>query len=275
MMTYLLPVLLVAGIGLIAGLGLAIASVLMAVPVNQKAVDLREALPGNNCGACGYSGCDAYAEALASGVKDTGLCTPGGAQVAQDLADILGVEAGSVVRSSALVRCRGTADCAKISYDYQGVDNCRMAAQLSGGPMACKAGCIGLGDCVRACPYEAIRICNGVAVVSPERCKSCRLCVAACPKGLIQIVSLERKRAQVVCQSKEKGGVTRKECSAGCIGCMKCAKACPEGAIQVTDNLARVDAKQCTGCGACVDVCPSGCIILRGGEGDGTSHSAS
>lgn len=276
MMNYLLPVLLVAGIGLIAGLGLAIASILMAVPVNQKAQELREALPGNNCGACGYSGCDGYAEALANGAKNTGLCTPGGPHTAEKLASILGVEAASVARSAAVVRCRGTADCAKKSYDYQGADNCRMAAQLGGGPIDCKYGCIGLGDCVRACAYDAIRICNGVSVIDPAKCKACRMCVAACPKNLIHIASIEHDRADVLCRNQDKGGVTRKKCTAGCIGCMKCTKVCPEGAVTVTDFVASVDPTKCTGCGACAEACPTGCIqILRGSKGFPTSHSAS
>lgn len=276
MMNYLLPVLIVAGIGLIAGLGLAVASILMAVPVNQKAQDLREALPGNNCGACGYSGCDGYAEALASGLDNTGLCTPGGPQVAGQLASILGTKATEITQTAAVVRCRGTSDCAKKSYDYQGADSCRMAAQLAGGPMDCKYGCIGLGDCARACDFDAIRICNGVSIVDPAKCKACRQCLKACPKGLIHMVEMDHKRADVLCLNQDKGGVTRQKCSAGCIGCMKCVRACPNGAVAVENFVASVDPEKCTGCGACVEGCPTGCIqMVRGGDGLPMSHSIS
>ena len=276
MMNYLIPVFVVAGIGLVAGLGLAIASILMAVPVNQKVQDLREALPGNNCGACGYSGCDGYAEALGDGLKNTGLCIPGGPHVAEQLAAILGTEATAVAQTAAVVRCRGTKDCAKSSYDYQGADNCRMAAQLSGGPLECKDGCIGLGDCQRACAFDAIRICNGVSVIDPGKCKACRMCVSACPKELIHIVSLEHDRADVLCRNQEKGGTTRKQCTAGCIGCMKCVKVCPTGAVTVKDFVASVDSGLCTGCEACAEACPTGCIqILRGGRNLSISNSNS
>lgn len=265
-MNILIPVLIVTVIGALAGLGLAIASIVMAVPVNKKAEAIRQALPGANCGACGYSGCDAYAKALADGGKQTNLCAPGGAAVTEEIAAILGVAAGATHPKTAVVRCQGRICNTKTQYDYEGVKSCKMAAQLFGGPGSCKYGCLGFGDCAAACDYDAIRICDGVAVVDPAKCKACRTCVAACPKSLIQVAPMEEPKALVLCCNHDKGGVTRKVCSTGCIGCMKCQKLCPTGAIKVHDSAAYVTTELCNGCGECQKVCPTGCITLFPGQ---------
>lgn len=264
-MAILTPILIVAGIGLLAGLGLSVASIVMAVPVNEKAEKIREVLPGANCGACGYSGCDAYAKALAEGAKVLTLCAPGGADVAQAIGEVLGVEAGAVKAKSAVVRCRGNCDNTKNTYDYDGINSCRMASQLLGGPGACKYGCIGLGDCVEVCEHGALSVCNGVAVVDYSLCKACRKCVNACPNGLIEVVDISEPKAVVYCMNQEKGAQSRKKCAAGCIGCMKCKKVCESGAVTVANNLAVIDMDKCTNCGKCVEQCPSHCIeILLG-----------
>lgn len=259
-MEILIPVLIVAGVGLLAGLGLSVASVLMAVPVNEKAEKIREVLPGANCGACGYSGCDAYAKALADGAKVLTLCAPGGADVAEAIGKVLGVDAGKMKKRSAVVRCRGNCDHTNNSYEYDGIDSCRMASQLLGGPGVCKFGCIGLGDCVDVCEHDALKVCNGVAVVDTQLCKACRKCVGVCPHGLIDVVDVSQPKAHVYCMNKEKGGQTRKKCTAGCIGCMKCKKVCESGAVTVLNNLASIEIGKCTNCGKCVAVCPNHCI---------------
>ena len=260
-MSILTPVLIVAVIGVIAGLGLSIASVVMAVPTNETAEKIREVLPGANCGACGYSGCDAYAAALADGAKVLTLCAPGGADVAKEIGAVLGADVGSIKAKSAVVRCRGNCDNANTNYDYDGITSCIMANQLLGGPSSCKFGCIGLGDCVKACEYGAIKVCNGVAVVDTELCKSCGKCTAACPKGLIKVVEIEKPKAYVYCNNTDKGALARKACTAACIGCMKCVKNCPEGAVKVENNLASVDISKCTHCGLCIENCPTKCIM--------------
>lgn len=260
MMAILMPVLIVAGIGLLAGIGLSVASVIMAVPVDEKAEAVRAVLPGANCGACGYSGCDAYAKALSEGAKVLTLCAPGGADVAAAIGQVLGMEAGAVQAQSAVVRCRGNCDSTKQTYDYDGINSCQMASQLLGGPGDCKYGCIGLGDCAAVCEHGALKICNGVAIADPALCKACRKCVNACPKGLIHVTSVTPGHAYVYCMNREKGGQTRKKCTAGCIGCMKCKKVCESGAISVNDNLAKIDRDKCTGCGKCAEQCPNHCI---------------
>jgi len=257
----LIPVLIVAGIGLIAGVGLAIASALMAVPVDEREQAVQEILPGANCGACGYSGCSGYAAALASGEAVNGLCAPGGAKVAAQISAALGIEAADVERKTAVVHCLGTYDNTSDKLEYQGVNSCAAAMQLYGGLASCAFGCVGLGDCASVCDYGAISVCNGVASVNRELCVGCSKCVSICPKG---IISLERASTTAVyCSSRVKGGETRKVCKAGCIGCMKCTKVCEAGAITVTDFCASVDSSKCTGCGKCIEVCPAKIVKLR------------
>lgn len=263
MNSIVLAVLLVAAIGLIAGVGLSVASVVMAVPKDEKAEAIRECLPGANCGACGFSGCDGYAAALSKGTeKETRLCAPGGNETAQAVAKVLGVQAGNVLPMAAFVHCNGTGEHSKQKLQYQGVQSCTMASQLFGGQKECVYGCLGFGDCQRACPYGAIQICDSVARVTPLACKACKKCIAACPKNLIELVPMYTKKAAVTCKNHNKGAFTRKECTVGCIGCMKCTKVCEFDAIRVENNTAHVDYAACTGCQKCVQACPVGAVHL-------------
>ena len=263
MNSILLAVIIVSVIGLIAGLGLAIASKVFAVPVDEKAEAIRACLPGANCGACGFSGCDGYAAALSQGkTTNTGLCAPGGADASAAIAKVTGLSAGSVVPQTAVVMCRGNKDNTDTKLEYIGVKSCKMATQLYGGPGECAYGCIGYGDCVEACPYDAITIVNGVARVNPLACRACKQCIAACPKQLIELMPIYEAKAAVRCKNHDKGAVTRKACSAGCIGCMKCTKVCEVGAVKVVNFCAEVDFDKCIGCGKCNEVCPVKCIDL-------------
>lgn len=259
----LFPILLVAGIGLVLGLGLAIASKVMAVPVDEKAETITEVLPGANCGACGFSGCAGYAAALSAGkTEETNLCAPGGTPTATKIAEILGTAPSAVLPTVAVVHCMGNSTNSEDKMTYKGVSSCRMASQLFGGAKECTYGCLGLGDCVDACEFDAIHICDGVARISTIACHSCKACVKACPKGLITMLPLNVTQAAVLCKNHEKGAVARKHCKAACIGCMKCVKACEHDAIKVENFLATVDAEKCVGCGKCHEVCPIGCIDL-------------
>lgn len=257
----LLAVLIVAGIGLLIGLVLAVASIIMAVPQNEKAEAVLEILPGANCGACGYSGCSGYAEALSQGGVPANLCAPGGEAVIEQVAAVLGVKAEASVRKTAVVHCMGNCDNTTQKMMYDGVKDCRSAVQLYGGAGSCFYGCLGYGDCKKACEYDAISICNGIAVINPNKCKACTQCVLACPKQLIDIVPV-KKTALVLCSNQDKGGVTRKVCSVGCIGCMRCVKTCPVDAIKVERFLAHIDSQKCIGCEECAKVCPQNCIII-------------
>lgn len=257
--TIFLAVGLVAGIGLLIGLILSIASIVMAVPKDEKAEKILEALPGANCGACGFSGCAGYADALAKGKAELGLCAPGGLKCAKEISEILGVSAGGMEKKVAVVRCMGSLDNTSYKAEYNGVKSCAAAMKIGGGLTACSFGCMGLGDCEAVCPYDAIRVCNGVAVVDEKKCKACAMCVKACPRKIISIVPLKNSAA-MRCSNKDKGALTRKLCTVGCIGCKKCEKNCPTGAVTVKDFCAVVDPALCTGCGVCVDNCPQHCI---------------
>lgn len=259
----LIAVAIVAVTGALAALLLSIASKVFAVPVDEKAEKIRECLPGANCGACGFSGCDGYASALSKGeTTETALCNPGGNEAAKAISEILGVEASTVKPMAAIVLCRGHNGTAQVKLEYQGVRNCKMASLVFGGPKECIYGCVGFGDCMAVCEYDAIRICDGIARIDPHKCRACKMCVKTCPKGLIEMLPLEETEAAVLCKNHDKGAQTRKECTAGCIGCMKCVKSCPNEAITIDRFCAKVDYEKCIGCGACHASCPVGAIDL-------------
>lgn len=260
-MEILIAVAIVAGIGLLLGLGLAIASIVLAVPKDEKAEAIEEILPGANCGACGYSGCPGYAAALSKGEAPPNLCSPGGAEVMQAIAELTGGGAVAMERKTAMVMCNGTCDNTSPKMEYDGIETCAAAALTGGGNMKCSYGCMGFGDCVNSCEYNALSICNGVAVVKPALCVACTMCVKACPKNLISMVPA-KDQAAVVCKNADKGAVANKVCSASCIGCMKCVKACEFDAIKVENFHAIVDPEKCTNCGKCAEVCPKNCILL-------------
>jgi len=262
-MAILLPVLVVSVIGLIVGIGLSVAADLLSVPVDEKCEEIQAALPGVNCGACGYSGCAGYAKALAGGeTTDTGLCAPGGAQAAKEIAALTGQTAADMIPVAAAVLCQGNQHNAEVKLEYQGVKSCKMANQLFGGPKECVHGCVGYGDCAAVCPYDAIQICDGIARINPILCRACEMCVKACPKNIIAMLPLNVAKAAVLCINSEKGAVVRKECKTGCIGCMRCKKACEYDAVTVENFCAKVDYLKCIGCGKCHEVCPVKCIDI-------------
>ncbi len=262
-------VVVVAGMGLLIGLILAVSAAVMAVKKDETAEKVLEVLPGANCGACGFSGCSGYAEALSKGEAKPGLCPVGGEECAKDVAAVLGVEAGAVEYKTALVHCMGNCDNTQNKAIYDGITSCAAAAKVGAGVTACSYGCIGLGDCERACPYGAISVCNGVALVDKDKCRGCSVCVKTCPRHIISFVS-DKDQAVVRCSNKDKGAVSRKACAVSCIGCKKCEKVCEAGAVTVTDFCAFVDERKCTACFKCVENCPQGCITLFDSDKDDT-----
>lgn len=259
MESILIPVIIVGVIGLVLGIGLTVASILLAVPVDEKVTKIREALPGANCGACGFSGCDGYAEAVAAGNAEANLCVPGGADTSAQVAEIAGVAAGEFVKKQAFVLCRGDCGVTSPKYDYKGLRSCAAASLIFRGPGSCGFGCIGFGDCAAVCEYGAISVKDGLARINGMLCAGCGKCVSVCPKGIIDILP-SSVGAVVRCSNKDKGAATRKVCTAGCIGCKICEKKCPSGAVKVENNLAVIDPDKCTGCGICADSCPQKCI---------------
>lgn len=251
-------------IGLVAALLLALASQFLSVKEDEKVKRVRECLPGANCGACGYAGCDEYAKAVASGDAKTNLCIPGADAVAADVAKVLGVEALDVVEMVAFVNCNGTCEATSKVADYDGVQTCRGASMLYAGPNSCTYGCLGCGDCASVCPSNAICIEDSIARVNKNLCVGCGLCAKECPKNIISIIPLVAK-VTVMCSSKDKGAVSRKKCKNSCIGCKKCELNCPQKAITVTDNIARIDYTKCNGCGLCAQNCVTKCIKVING----------
>ncbi len=259
----IIAVVIVAAIGIITGFGLSIASSVFAVKKDEKEEKIRECLPGANCGACGFSGCDGYAKALAAGeATSVSLCNPGGDDAATAIGEILGITAEKITPMAAVVMCAGDSENAKAKLEYKGVRSCKAAAQLFGGYKACVYGCLGYGDCMKACPYDAIFICNGVARVDTQKCRACKKCVNTCPKGIIEMLPLNTPQAAVICKNHDKGVETRKECTVGCIGCGKCMRACEHGAVTVENFTAKVDYTKCVGCGKCNEACPVKCIDI-------------
>ncbi|MBQ6662894.1 MAG: RnfABCDGE type electron transport complex subunit B [Firmicutes bacterium] len=256
-----IPIILVVAVGLVCAVMLSIASKVFFVPVDETAAALREVLPGANCGGCGFAGCDDYANTLAAD-HDTpcNKCPVGGAAVAAKLAAILGVEAGSSEKQVAVVQCNGANEVTKTLLQYEGLTSCKAAASLYGGLKLCQFGCLGLGDCVAACNYDAIRVVNGVAKVDRNACVACGACAKACPKHLIRIAP-EKNQVICFCSNTDKGANTRKACEVGCIGCMKCEKTCKFDAVHVENNKAFIDPEKCKNCGMCAKACPTGAII--------------
>jgi electron transport complex protein RnfB len=261
-MSSILMAALILGIsGLVLGIILAVFSQLMAVPVDQRQADIRELLPGANCGACGYTTCDGYSKVLADGSEEQiNLCKPGGQQVIEDLASYMGVDASSMAQTTAMVMCQGNRDNMKKRADYKGETSCHMASLVDGGDASCGYGCLGYGDCVKVCQYDAIHVINGLAVVDPDKCTSCTMCVKECPKQIIKLVPMDKPASFVLCQNEDQALVANKVCETACISCKRCVKACPEECISIEHNRAVIDYSRCTNCGECHKVCPKDCI---------------
>ncbi len=260
-MTYILPVLIFLAIGAVAGGLLVLCSRFLHVHTDETVTQLTEALPGANCGACGYSGCEGYANAVGKGEAPTNRCSVGGDVVAKKLAEIMGTEALEMQQKTAFVRCNGCKGATEERYSFTGTQTCAATERFYGGKASCRSGCDGLGDCVAACEFDAISIVNGVAVVNPSKCRACGRCAEVCPNKLIEIIPASQLYA-VRCMSKDIGKQTRAVCKNGCIGCKICEKKCESGAISVVDNHAEIDDAKCSGCGACAEACPQKCIAV-------------
>lgn len=250
---------IVGGIALILGVLLALISHFFAVPENETVKAVRACLPGVNCGACGYKGCDDYAVAVAAGSAKPNLCVPGAEATAKELGEVLGAEIEAPADVVAFMHCNGNCEATTKKAVYDGISTCKAASMLYAGPDACRFGCLGLGDCANACPAHAICLRDGIAHVDTSRCLGCGLCETICPKKIISMVPQETE-AVVMCSNTDKGADARKVCKNACIGCKKCEKACQFNAVTVVNNLAKIDYDKCTGCGACAEVCPTGCM---------------
>ncbi len=261
MNTIIVSVIVLGVLGIAIGLLLGVAGKFFSVETDERVEQVRECLPGNNCGGCGYPGCDGLAESIVAGDAPVNGCPVGGAPVAEQIAEILGVEAEAGVKKVARVRCAGTCEQASVKYNYVGTMDCRQAAMVpGGGDKACAYGCLGLGSCVSVCQFGAISIQDGIAVVDKEKCVACGKCVETCPNHVITLEAYDTPY-QVQCNSKDKGKDVMSVCKTGCIGCGLCVKQCEYDAITLENNLATIDPEKCQGCGACAEKCPKKIIM--------------
>jgi len=254
----------------LAGIGVAAAVILFFIAQKFKVIEdpridsVEEALPSANCGGCGFAGCRAFAETIVKNNSLEGMnCPVGGAEVMKVVAEIVGLEVEEKLPEIAVIRCNGNKANAPKKIEYDGPTTCAYAHSLSSGESGCPNGCLGLGDCVEACDFEAIFINpdTGLPVVN-DNCVACGACVVACPRDIIELRPRGKKdrRIFVSCVNTEKGAVAKKNCSVACIGCGKCAKVCNFDAITIKNNLAYIDPEKCKLCRKCVEVCPTGAI---------------
>jgi Na+-translocating ferredoxin:NAD+ oxidoreductase RNF subunit RnfB len=263
-MIILYAIIVLGSLGLIYGLGLALASKKFHVYVDPKIEKILEELPGVNCGACGLAGCAGYAEAIVNNNELINKCAPGGLETIEAIARIMGIEASSAEKKVALIHCQsGGKNNTFFRYNYQGIATCKAAVLVSKGPNLCNYGCVFQNDCQAACIFNAIKIDdNGMRIILKEKCTGCGACVRACPRNLIELVPFD-KRIHILCSSHDKGAEAKRRCGnkTACIGCSICAKKCPKEAISMQDELAVIDYSKCINCGICADVCPTSAIF--------------
>lgn len=237
---------------------------IFAVKVDPKIQEVRDALSGANCGGCGFAGCDSFAEAVVKGEASTDGCVAGGASCAEAISKILGVSGGEVRPKVAILACNGTKDCAKDKGEYNGVKTCKAANLIINGTKKCSYGCIGFGDCIEACPFDAISMGNnGLPVVDYSKCVGCGKCARSCPKKLIKVVFKDQKGSFALCSNfSDNKPQIKKDCSNGCFKCGICAKKCPEQCIDVSSGIPVIDYSKCTSCSECVKACPDKVLTL-------------
>ncbi len=255
-----------SSLGLIAAAILYVFAQKFKVYEDPRIDEVQDILPAANCGGCGYAGCRNFAEALVKADSFDGLnCPPGGSEVMEQAAAILGREAVAADPLIAVVRCGGTPDKRPLTSLYDGVSNCKIANSLYTGESDCGYGCLGLGDCVASCQFDAMHMDNEsrMPVISDTNCVACGACVKACPRSIIEMRKKAKKDRKlfVSCVNRDKGAVAKKACSVACIGCSKCVKVCEYDAVKVENFLSYIDYTKCVFCRKCVTECPTNAIV--------------
>lgn len=268
-------IIVLGGAGLLFGALLAFAAQKFRVETDPRIDLINEALPGANCGGCGFPGCTGLAGAIVAGKATVSACPVGGQESADRIAEIMRQTATAVEKKVAIALCGGGPNCVR-KYEYQGLEDCRAALAgpgLGGGEFACEQACLGYGNCARACRFDALYIsADGLPVIIAERCTACGKCVEACPRGVMKLVPAER-RVHVLCRNQDRGAVARKKCKQACIACRVCEKNCPEQAFVLEDNFVRIDYEKCSDCGLCASKCPTGAILDQ--DADSREQAAS
>lgn len=256
----LIAVGIAVGLSVIVGVLLGVVAEKFKVESDPREALVRDCLAGSNCGGCGYAGCDAYAHAIVAGEAEAGLCP---SSDTAKIGEIMGMNVTPAEKMVAFVRCSGTCQKTTPNYNYRDVSVCTTAYLAPGhGSKKCAYGCCGFGTCAKVCPFDAIRIVDGLAVVDKTKCHACGKCVLACPNHLIDIIPDSAKYV-VRCSSQNKGKDVRGACADGCLGCGLCVRVCETGAISVVNNVASIDHSKCIECGKCAEKCPSKIIIKR------------
>lgn len=253
-------------LGIIAALILYFVAQKFKVYEDPRIDEVEAALPGANCGGCGFAGCRNFAEALVRSESFEGLnCPVGGSEVMAIVAKIMGREAPEVEQRVAVLRCNGTPEHRKKTSTYAGALDCTIVHNLYNGESDCAYGCLGMGECVDACDFDAMYMDSktGLPVIIDENCVACGACVKACPRDIIELRKRARKdrKIYVSCVNKDKGGPARKACAVACIGCGKCQQVCEFDAITIENNLAFIDSDKCKFCRKCEPVCPTNAIL--------------
>ena len=265
-MTIITAALILGALGLLFGLLLTLTSRIFAVPANPTRDAVRGELPGANCGACGFPGCDGCAEAIACGKAPVNACPVAGAEAGAKIAAIMGVApVAAADRKVARIICQGPAETCKSKFDYTGIQDCVAASVVNDGFKSCKFACLGLGTCVKACQFDAIKIdpVKKIAVVDQEKCTGCGQCAAECPKSVIEMRSV-KESILVLCHNTGKGKPVVDACKTGCFACGICERICPADAITMVNNLPKIDYSKCVLCGACITNCPKD--VIQGDE---------
>ena len=265
----IVTVLVVSGLGALLALLLFVVAKQFKVEEDPRIDEVEKMLPGANCGGCGFPGCRGMSEALVKNDDISSLyCPVGGAECMKAVATYLGKAAAERAPMVAVVRCAGSCENRPKTNTFDGAQSCLVASSLYAGDTGCSFGCLGLGDCVAKCEFDALHInpATGLPEVDEEKCTACGACVKACPKMIIELRKKAPKgrKIYVSCVNKAKGAVARKACKVACIGCGKCAKVCPFEAITVENNLAYIDSMKCKMCRKCVVECPTGAIVEVG-----------
>jgi len=262
MIEILIAILTLGFLGLIFGIGLAIASKRLAIAIDPKLEQVQHLLPGSNCGACGNPGCFGFAESLISGKVSADACRVCSDEIKEKIAKVMGQAIEKQTKKIATLHCNGGLK-VKDKYLYDGINDCIAANLVLGGQKECVYACLGFGTCVKACPFGAITMSGeALPVVDKVKCRSCNKCVLACPKKLFSLISVTYP-VYVACSSHDLGRDVKSVCPVGCIACKLCEKACKFDAIHVIDNLAVIDYHKCTSCKECVKVCPTKTIQTR------------